>query len=297
MLEKVTTESLSEKIYKLEKRNATLEDSNKKLEKERELLIQDKELAMRSLAAGLAHNFNNNMGGIQGYIEMLLMDAKEGVLDPASAAEDLERIMKICKKTTLLTNQLQAYTGKSVTNQVIKELNTIVENFLDLEEGYANIKQFVKFEPKAKSFVNRDKGQIELLVGMLVDYAKENIPDVGYVHVKTEDVSLDKKIKNRINDIPKGEYVVLSVSYNANNIKDADIGVLFEPFYSKQNMMENLGLAPVKGILKGHGAYVDIERSEDKTSFNIYFNSVNKEMHELRQKLVDTIQYGVENKK
>ena len=89
--------------------------------------------------------------------------------------------------------------------------------------------------------------------------------------------------ENRYVDIPipgyentqEGEYVVLTVSDTGSGISPADLGRIFEPFYTKKVMGRSgtgLGLAVVWGTIKDHSGYIDVSSEQNKGStFTLYF--------------------------
>jgi CheY-like chemotaxis protein len=110
--------------------------------------------------------------------------------------------------------------------------------------------------------------------------------------------------ENRYVDIPipgyentqEGEYVVLTVSDTRSGISPADLGRIFEPFYTKKVMGlsgTGLGLAVVWGTVKDHGGYIDVRSEENKGStFTLYFPAVREALSKRDQDLSPDAYHG-----
>jgi two-component system, cell cycle sensor histidine kinase and response regulator CckA len=104
--------------------------------------------------------------------------------------------------------------------------------------------------------------------------AAEAISGRGEVSIVTENRYLDRPITG-YDHIQEGDYVVLKISDNGHGISTADLGKIFEPFYTKKMMGRSgtgLGLAVVWGTVKDHHGYIDVHSEEGKGStFSLYF--------------------------
>lgn len=108
----------------------------------------------------------------------------------------------------------------------------------------------------------------------LVTNAVEALPDKGNIVISTKKSSLMKQLTG-YEDIPAGEYVMLSVSDTGTGISSKDMQKIFEPFYTKKPMGTSgtgLGLSVVWTTLKDHDGYIDIHSAiKIGTTFDLYF--------------------------
>jgi C4-dicarboxylate-specific signal transduction histidine kinase len=88
-------------------------------------LQQEQKLeALKTLAGGIAHNFNNLNMGIQGNASLMLLET-----DPAHPNfEKLKRIEKLVQKGSKLINQLLGYAGEGRYEVKRVGLNQLLEN-------------------------------------------------------------------------------------------------------------------------------------------------------------------------
>jgi CheY-like chemotaxis protein len=76
-------------------------------------------------------------------------------------------------------------------------------------------------------------------------------------------------------NLPEGDYVILTVTDNGIGISETDKEKIFEPFYTKKNMGRSgtgLGMTVVWGTVKDHKGYIDIQSKVGRgTRFALYF--------------------------
>jgi CheY-like chemotaxis protein len=76
--------------------------------------------------------------------------------------------------------------------------------------------------------------------------------------------------------LPPGRYAVLEVTDTGSGINKEDLSHIFDPFFSRKARDERsgsgLGLAVVHGVVKEHGAFIDVASESNKgTTFKVYF--------------------------
>jgi len=69
----------------------------------------------------------------------------------------------------------------------------------------------------------------------LVSNAAEAIADAGEVTITTGNCRLDEPVPGHFEILP-GDYVTLTVHDSGQGISSADVGKIFEPFYTKKVM-------------------------------------------------------------
>ena len=84
---------------------------------------------------------------------------------------------------------------------------------------------------------------------------------------------IDKPLRG-YDDVKTGEYAVLAVSDDGSGISSEDLERIFEPFYTKKVMGRSgtgLGLAVVWNVVQDHEGYVDVQSTENGTTFELHF--------------------------
>ncbi|HUH65060.1 MAG TPA: PAS domain S-box protein [Syntrophales bacterium] len=231
--------------------------------------------ALGTLAGGVAHDLNNVLGVLVGYSELLLQNVQQ----ESPLQKHATQIFKGSQRAAAIIQDLLTLTRRGVLVSETLNLNKVISDFLQTPEFEA-IKTHhpgVSFNASLDDELLNVKGSPTHLgktVMNLLSNAAEAITETGEVVLKTENRYVDKPIHG-YDTTQEGEYAVLTVSDTGSGISQADIGRIFEPFYTKKVMGRSgtgLGLAVVWGTVKDHDGYIDVESIEGKgTTFTLYF--------------------------
>jgi PAS domain S-box-containing protein len=231
--------------------------------------------ALGALAGGVAHDLNNVLGVLVGYSELLLLEVKEG--NPLR--RHASNILQSGQRAAAIIQDLLTLARRGVAVSEVMNLNNVISDYFKTPE-FEKLKAYhplVTFKSDLDKDVMNIKGSsvhLSKTIMNLLSNAAEAITDRGEVTLVTENRYLDKPITG-YDHIQEGDYVVLRVSDNGGGISAADMGKIFEPFYTKKVMGRSgtgLGLAIVWGTVKDHGGYIDVQSEEGKGStFTLYF--------------------------
>ena len=270
------------------------EDEKKKLEAQ--LLHAQKMEAVGTLAGGVAHDFNNVLQSVSGYVQLLLM--RKGEDDPD--LNYLNQIDKSIQRAAELIQQLLIFSRKVESKLEPVELNQEVVNVHKLL--MKTIPKMVDIELHLAGdieTVNADPIQLEQIIMNLAVNSSHAMPDGGKFIIETENVVLDENYcKAHLGSIP-GEYVLLAVSDTGCGMNRETLKHIFEPFYTTKETGKGtgLGLAMVYGIVKSHGGYIMCYSEPGQgTTFKIYLPVLKGEgiERELEHNEVEDIRGGDE---
>jgi len=255
-----------------EERKQALEEK-KKLQKK--LQNARKMEAIGMLAGGVAHDLNNILSAIVSYPELLIMDLPEG----SPLEKPLETIKNSGEKAAAIVQDLLTLARRGVIVRQVVDLGKIVSDYLKSPE-FEKLKfyhQGVEIRTHlGEEALNIEGSTIHLFktVMNLVSNAAEAMPDGGMLELSVAARYLDTPLDGYVR-IPRGDYVVLSVSDNGIGIGAEDLDRIFEPFYTKKVMGRSgtgLGMAVVWGSVRDHGGFIDISTKEGQgSSFTLYF--------------------------
>ncbi|MFC1812662.1 PAS domain S-box protein [Thermodesulfobacteriota bacterium] len=236
--------------------------------------------SLGTLAGGIAHDFNNLLMGVQGRTSLMKMDTESG----HPHFEQLKGIEDYVKSAAELTNQLLGFARGGKYEVKTTDLNKVIvkqNKMFGRTRKEINIRG--DYEKNLWS-VEVDKGQIEQVLLNLYVNAWHAMPGGGDLHIKTENVSIDKNFVEPYQAAP-GNYVKISVTDNGVGMDEATRRRIFEPFFTTKDMGRGsgLGLASSYGIIKNHAGFILVSSEKGSgTTFEIYLPASDKKAVEDR---------------
>jgi PAS domain S-box-containing protein len=229
---------------------------------ERERLQEQVQHAQRldslgSLAGGVAHDFNNMLGGIMGFADLLLAEEK----DPVRAGR-LRSIIGAASRSGELTRKLLAFgrKGRDLVEPV--DLRLVVKECLALlrPSMHADLRVSVSMEDCPS--IDADPGQMHQVVLNLCINGLEAMPGPGSLTLRSGTRVIEA---HQAPDflLPAGTYVELEVGDTGTGMKEEVRQRIFEPFFSTKNQEgksgTGLGLSTVYGIVHSHRGTIEVE--------------------------------------
>lgn len=237
-------------------------------ESEAQLNHSQKMEAVGRLAGGVAHDFNNILGAIQGYASLLLRALPE----KDAKREDVEEILKAADRASSLTRQLLAFSRRQVLSPKVVDINQIVGAMTKMIHRLIGEDIALEARLGAEACMARvDPGQIEQVILNLAVNARDAIKDNGAITLETEVLSA-QRVAAVCTEL-RGQAVCLRVRDTGDGMGNEVKKHLFEPFFTTKEKGKGtgLGLSTIFGIIKQSGGEVGVESAPGKGSvFSIY---------------------------
>ncbi len=267
----------------------TLRSLEKSVQRERELLAREREShgrwtrimqkfdetkrleSLGRLAGGVAHDFNNMLTGIIGYVRLV----DDNLPEQSPAREDLAVISHTAERAGRLTAQLLAFSRKQIMSTKLIDLNNLVRKMTEIISR--TIGENIRVETATDERldpINSDPAQIEQCILNLALNARDAMPNGGKLTIRTYNISLNEDSSFYDLDCPYGEYVVLTVEDNGLGMDKETKAHIFEPFFTTKRVGEGtgLGLATVYGTVKQNKGTIQVDSKEGiGTRFLLYF--------------------------
>jgi PAS domain S-box-containing protein len=244
---------------------------------EEELLLAKKLQAVGQLAGGVAHDFNNVLGVIQGYSESLL----ERISKADPMRDSVEEILNASKRATSLTRQLLGFGRKQMVQPQILDLNTSVQDTAKmLGRLIGEDIELIILPGPGLSRIRADVGEIEQIIVNLVVNARDAMPKGGKLTVETGDVYLHEQYSSLYAPVPPGRYVMLAVCDDGIGMDAETQAHIFEPFFTTRERGKGtgLGLSTVYGIVQRSEGHIRVDSEPGKGSaFRVFFPNVDPE--------------------
>ncbi|HSE87168.1 MAG TPA: CheR family methyltransferase [Candidatus Binatia bacterium] len=260
---------MSERTRELEQANrALLEDMEKRKKLEDQLRQAQKMESMGTLAAGVAHDFNNILNIIQGYTSILAQGATSDQI-----AENVEVITETTQRGATLVQQLLMLARKTETKLEPTNANTLIHGLSKLlkETFPKHIELRLDLDDKLPQII-ADSSQINQVLLNLCVNARDAMPEGGTLTLKTE--AVDGKGLQHYGDLEAERYVCIEIADTGVGMEENLQSRIFEPFFTTKGFDQGtgLGLAVVYGIVKNHNGLIQIESKLMKgTTFRVYF--------------------------
>ena len=223
-----------------------------RLEMEELLRRHERLVSIGTLAAGIAHEINNPVGGIlmaAQYAESALSrDDARDVLEKALA--DIEDDAKRCRE---IVRGLLRFAKEEKVERVPCDLNEVIQAAVSLtrkhaaEHGVQSHYQRNELLPKVP--LNRTEME-QALVNLINNAIESGSSDVDIVAWARAD----------------DEQLTITVKDNGAGIREDQIEFLFDPFFTTRREQggTGLGLSLAHAIIADHGGAVDVASSPDK---------------------------------
>jgi CheY-like chemotaxis protein len=229
--------------------------------------------AVGRLAGGVAHDFNNVLTAIVGYVELLLNEPQQ-----EKTRNGLREMQRAAVRASGLTRQLLAFSRQQMLQPTIVDLNDVVRQLHNLLRPLIgeNVDLVMELEPTLAS-TRADVGQLEQVIVNLAVNARDAMPSGGTITLSTATVELDHAGAARLRPMSPGRYTRLTVRDTGTGMDAVTQAKIFEPFFTTKPRGKGtgLGLSTVYGIVKQSGGFIWVNsRPGNGTAFDIYLPAV-----------------------
>ena len=237
---------------------------------EHQLLQSQKMESVGTLAAGVAHDFNNVLAIILNASEVLRMELS----DNPTFLKYVDVITQSAKRGSAIAKEILLFSRRDKITSVPISINKAIAQILNFLEH--SLPKSVSIElhiPKDQEFeVMGDYSLIEQVYLNLSINASDSMPQGGKLILGVQPV--DKNVlyqKFAVQTVDN--FIELSVSDSGMGIDDALLDRIFDPFFTTKKIEKGtgLGLSIVHGIVSSLNGYIDVESTIGKgTTFRIY---------------------------
>ncbi len=239
------------------------------------------------LAAGVAHDFNNNLMAMVGFSELALIK-----LDKSSRARGyIEEIKKVAEKAATLSRQLLIFGSRQELSRKRFSPNDVVFELLKMLHRLVGDDISIVTDLKSEVWqINADLAQLEQAIMNLSINAREAMPDGGTITIRTKNVTIGSQDRFLMAESYPGRFVCLSVMDTGIGIENEIIEQIAEPYFSTKETGQHsgLGLSTVYGIVKQHQGWLQVYSELGLGSvFNVYLPAtLSKDKGEIEENFV-----------
>ncbi|MBN1465495.1 4Fe-4S binding protein [candidate division KSB1 bacterium] len=251
-------EKLEKMQDKLSTSNKKLRDSIKSLRQAQQQLVQSEKLAsVGRLAAGVAHELNNPLGGILLFTSILLKK-----LENSPNSEALQKVAKEAERCRSIVQGLLDFSRQSNLERRETDIHHLLESTLTLitqQALFQNVRIQRLLSPDTRH-VFVDRVQLQQVFLNIFLNAAEAMNGHGQIVLKSGNCA-------------KNGRVYISVEDDGPGMSKAMLNHIFDPFYTTKPVGQGtgLGLAIAYGIIEKHQGEIKVESQVGKgTTFTVY---------------------------
>lgn len=237
---------------------------------QRQLQQAQKMEAIGTLAGGVAHDFNNILQAMGGYVEMVTMGGGLGKED----SRRLGQVAELVSRASGLIRQLLTFSRRLEPEMSLMDLNREVMQAAEILER--TIPKMICIETRTEEQlhpVRGDQSQIEQILLNLGANARDAMPDGGRLSLKTKNVVVGQEFSQQNPGLKSGPHALLTVTDTGHGMDESVLDQIFDPFFTTKPVGQGtgLGLSTVYGIVKSHGGHVICQsKTGQGTIFQIY---------------------------
>ena len=220
----------------------------------------EKMASLGTLASGVAHHFNNILGGVATFVDFALTSG-----DTAAMKRALQMTSEAAARVGKITQQLLSFAKQDQHRTDLADLTELVLTFVHLVERPLADKHIVlRLDLRPAPIVAVEANRMHQVLGNLLTNAEEAMPDGGELAIGIREQ--DGEVRMTFADTGIG-------------IAPEHVPMVFEPFFTTKGLHSGgekgnpgLGLSVAHGIVTEMGGRISVESTQGEgTTFAITF--------------------------
>jgi PAS domain S-box-containing protein len=212
----------------------------------------EKMASLGTLAGGVAHHFNNILGGVATFVDFALTSG-----DPVAMKRALHMTAEAAARAAKITQSLLSFAEHKTGRSDLADLTEVVLTFVHLvERPLAEHKIDLHLDLRPVPVVAVEANRMHQVLGNLLTNAEEAMPEGGTISITI----------NR-----QGPEVVMTFGDTGSGIRPEHLGLVFEPFFTTKGLLAGgeranpgLGLSVVHGIIVEMGGRIEAQSESGK---------------------------------
>ncbi len=274
-------------------------DNTERKRLEQQLIHVQKMQSLGTLAAGVAHDFNNVLSILDGSLSLvkphvtdsaILKYISMGEMAVERGADVASRLLTFARTEDV---KITPFDLHKTINELTKVLNHTIDKKIVVNADIDSELPFIK----------GDQGQVYQILLNLCLNARDAILDPrrnkstqGKIHIYAVGVEREE-VSKKFESANEAHYVRIRVKDNGIGMSDAVRQQIFDPFFTTKPAGKGtgLGLSVVYGMVKSHSGFIDVDSTEGKGStLDIYLPALLIDQEFTKQLTEETVQGGSE---
>ena len=221
----------------------TMRNETEKEKLREEMMRMDRLASLGKLSAGIAHEVRNPLTGIS----LLLDDLHDHAALAANDKNMIKKALAEIERLDRLISALLNYSSPVRADFRMSDLNSVInDTILLIQRQCSRQKVGITFEAGTLPRFCFDPEKIKQALLNLIKNALEALPQGGEIQIRTA---------------TEGARVTLVVSDTGPGIRQDDLPLIFEPFFTRKGAGTGLGLSITQRIVEEHSGRIRVESS------------------------------------
>ena len=257
----------SDEIFDMANAFNSLIDERKQQE---ELLRRNQKMdALDQLVGGIAHDYNNMLGIILGYADLL----KSKLDEQPTLSHYTQEIINAGERSSTLTRKLLNFCGNNTRDATSLNINDFLRDQKSMLEGILTARILLTLDLSKENWhAWLNSGDLgDTIINICIN-ATHAIKGNGQLIIKTSNEKINTS-DSQLPNLETGDYIVLSITDTGCGMNETTKEKIFDPFFStKGDKGTGMGLSQVYGFVKRSNGEIKVHSKPDHGSqFVFYF--------------------------
>jgi len=249
---------------------AAIHDLSHEKKTEEQLRRSQKMDALGKLTGGIAHDYNNMLGIVLGYSELLHI----ALSDQPKLQAYANQISQAGERGTALTKKLLAFSKQQPMEATALDVSAVLADQQNLLEKIVTARISINMDLSAELWtVWLDKGDFEdVIMNLCINAMHAMEGGDGVLSIATANQSFNNLDAENLG-IVAGDYVKFCVSDTGKGMDKETVAKIFDPFFTtKGELGTGLGLSQVYGFVERSGGGIQVYSEPGVgTRFSLFF--------------------------
>jgi two-component system cell cycle sensor histidine kinase/response regulator CckA len=246
--------------------------------------------ALGQLSSGLAHDFNNILAAIMGYVEMAMYEIPKTNI----ARQSLDQVLIASHRAKDLVRQILAFNRRSERVHKPILLSAIAKEVLSLiRASIPSTIKIVQHLELENSVIMADATQIHQVLMNLCTNAHHSMRESGgMLEITLTDLEQTEQDALKQPELIPGTYLKLSVKDTGHGMDPQTVQKAFDPYFTtkEKEVGTGMGLAVVQGIVKNHSGTIRVKSEPGKgTVIDVLFPRIGATVLSEDEKVVEIV--------
>jgi signal transduction histidine kinase/CheY-like chemotaxis protein len=216
-----------------------------------------------TFSSGIAHNFNNILGGIIGHSEVI----EQRLGSDARLESNLGGIRRAAERARDLVDQILAFGRRRDAHREPLSVRALVAeaaSLLNVSLPRDIVLSIDRLPPDA--VVSGEPSQLQQVILNLCNNAAQAMENDGRIEVEAEmhDVDMPRSLTH--GELGAGRHACIAVTDAGRGMDQTTLARIFEPFFTTRSDGNGLGLSTVREIVREHGGAINVASAPGKGS-------------------------------